>query len=295
MGMMASELPFYLQKGMVFSGVEVGYEKARYCVFGVPYDLTSSFRPGCRYGPEAVRRFSANIEANSYRKGFDISTAKIADLGDIIFEYKLPKMLRKVEKVVEIISASGKSPIMIGGEHSFTYSCFKSLAEKSSCIIVLDAHFDLRDEYLGLRFNHASYLRRLVEKFPNKPVAVLGVRGFDPAEEKFAKDHGIMYIKASEMDDRRRVVKILEEAVGHGRPYISVDIDVVDPGFCPGVGNPEPEGLNPTQVIDLVSILGAFRPAGLDVVEVNPLFDNGATAALAARIIFETVASAEET
>ncbi|MEM0349147.1 MAG: agmatinase [Candidatus Caldarchaeum sp.] len=293
--MKSSELSFYLQKGMAFSGAETGLEEARYCVFGVPYDLTSSFRPGSRYGPEAVRRFSANIEANSYRKTFDITAAKIADLGDIIFEYRLPKMVSKVAKVVETLSGLGKIPVMIGGEHSFTYPCFKHLAEKSSCLIVLDAHFDLRDEYLGLRFNHASYLRRLVEKFPDKPVAVLGVRGFDPAEEKFAKSHGVTYIKACEMGDWRRVTKVVEEVVGDGRPYISVDIDVVDPGFCPGVGNPEPEGLTPTQIINLVSTIGAFRPSGLDVVEVNPLFDNGATAALAARIIFETIASAEET
>lgn len=238
---------------------------------------------------------SANIEANSYRRKVDVSTAKVFDGGDVVFEIRLSKMLEKVYRIVDQISGRQKIPIMIGGEHTFTYSAVKALKNKVSSLIVFDAHFDLRDDYFGLKMNHATYLRRLVEKMPSLSVAVIGVRGYDLSEEKFAENRKILYLKAAELDDFSRVLRIISETIDGGRPYVSVDIDVFDPAYAPGVGNPEPEGASPSQIIDLVNFIGSFNPVGFDLMEVNPLFDTGSTAALAARVIFEFVASFEET
>ncbi|MDW8062539.1 MAG: agmatinase [Candidatus Caldarchaeum sp.] len=277
-----------------FLGSETSLQDAKFFVFGVPYDLSSSFRRGASAGPEAVRKFSANIEANSYRTKADLSAAKVFDGGDIVYDVKLSKMLARVYRVVAKIDADGKIPIMIGGEHTFTYAALKALKKRASSLIVFDAHFDLRDDYAGLRMNHASYLRRLVEKNPSLRVAVIGVRGYDFSEEAYAQERKIAYVKACELDDFSRVLRVLSEIVAEGRPYISVDIDVLDPAYAPGVGNPEPEGANPSQIIDLVKFLGKYHPVGFDLMEVNPSFDTGATAAVAARLIFEFMASLEQ-
>ncbi|MCS7110409.1 MAG: agmatinase [Candidatus Caldarchaeum sp.] len=290
-----NQYEFLLRSRTPFLGIETSFQDAKFFVFGVPYDLSSSFRRGASAGPEAVRKFSANIEANSYRTKADLSAAKIFDGGDVVYDVKLPKMLARVNRVVAEIDADGKIPIMIGGEHTFTYAAVKALKKKASSLIVFDAHFDLRDDYAGLKMNHASYLRRLVEKNPPLPVAVVGVRGYDFSEEAYARERKISYVKACELDDVSRVLRVLSETVAGGRPYISVDIDVFDPAFAPGVGNPEPEGAHPSQIIDLVKFLGKYHPVGFDLMEVNPAFDTGSTAALAARMIFEFMASVEET
>lgn len=285
---------FLLRTRVPFLGIENDYDEADFFFFGVPYDLTSSFRNGAAQGPEALRKFSANIEANSYRRKIDVSTAKVHDGGDVIYVYELERMLKRVHEVVSNASADDKVTVMIGGEHTFTLPAVEALKEKASCLVVFDAHFDLRDEYLGSKLNHATYLRRLVEANQNLRVVVVGVRGYDLSELKFAEDNGVTYVSTSELDDLSRVLRVLTEAVDDGRPYISLDIDVIDPAYAPGVGNPEPEGATPTQIIDLINFLGTYNPVGFDLMELNPLFDNGVTASLAARIVFEFMAAVRE-
>jgi len=288
------EAEFYMKKRETFLGVDVPLQLSRFVFFGVPYDLTSSFRPGCRYGPEAIRRFSLNIEANSYLKKIDTSTTPVHDLGDIVFSFKPSTMLKRVYRVVKKITLSGKIPIMAGGEHTFTLASFLASCHENSALVVLDAHFDLRDEYGDLKVNHATYLRRLVEKRPGTEVVLLGVRGYDLSEEKYALEHGITYVKADEVVDGSRIRRILREKIAGRRIYVSVDIDVLDPAYAPGVGNPEPEGLTPLQVFELIHLLGKFKPRGFDLMEVNPLFDNGSTAAVSAKILMEFLASYAE-
>ncbi|MEM4573677.1 MAG: agmatinase [Candidatus Caldarchaeum sp.] len=289
-----SELDFLLRSWVTFFGCETPSENAEFFVFGVPYDLTSSFRAGSSQGPEAVRKFSANIEANSYRKFFDAAKAAVYDGGDIVVDIDIQVMLKRVAQLVAYVGRLNKIPVMLGGEHTFTYAAVKTLADKISSLIVFDAHFDLRDEYLGSKFNHACYLRRLVEEFPTLPVAVVGVRGYDLAEILFAEQNKVKYVKASELHDFSRVLRILSDVIDGGRPYVSVDIDVFDPAYAPGVGNPEPEGADPSTVFDLLHFVGRRRPVMFDVMEVNPMFDSGVTAALAAKVVMELIASYPE-
>ncbi|MEM1946716.1 MAG: agmatinase [Candidatus Caldarchaeum sp.] len=286
------ELRFSLRQRETFLGVEGGFADAQYFIFGVPYDLTSSFRPGSRFGPEAVRRFSANIEANSYSKPYDATTAKVYDAGDIVFSYKLSTMLKRVYRVVKNVSLSGKMPVMVGGEHTFTYAAFSAV--NASTLIIFDAHFDLRNEYCDLWLNHATYLRRLIEKRPQAKIVVLGVRAFDLAEEKFAREKKITFVKPSELNDVSRTMRILKEFVANRSFYLSVDLDVLDPCYAPGVGNPEPCGITPGQLFDLIHFLGEHSPVAFDVMELNPLYDNGSTAAVASKLLIELLASTAE-
>jgi len=288
------ELSFYLARAETFLAIEGSLHEAKYFFFGVPYDLTSSFRRGSRFGPETVRRFSSNIEANSYRKTYNTEKAKIYDGGDIIYTPKLPTMLKRVHHVVKTSVAAGKIPVMVGGEHTFTLPAALASLKTPSALVVFDAHFDLREEYLGLKLNHATYLRRLLERRPDLIVLVVGVRGYDPAEELYAVQKGVRFVKAYEVEDISRLSRMIADTVRSRNVYVSVDIDVLDPAYAPGVGNPEPEGLTPTQLFDLIHLLDGRRLRGFDVMEVNPVYDNGSTASIAAKTLMEMVALSEE-
>lgn len=288
------EHTFYLTKSVSFLGTECPFSEAKYFFFGVPYDLTSSFRPGSRFGPDSVRRFSANIEANSYRKQFNTERAKVYDGGDIVYTPRLSTMLRRVHQVVKTAVSAGKTPVMVGGEHTFTLPAVHATLKKPSALIVFDAHFDLRDEYAGLKLNHATYLRRLLNRRPDISVLVVGVRGYDPSEEQYAVEKGVRFVKSHEAEDVSRLSRLMADTVGGKDLYVSVDIDVLDPAYAPGVGNPEPEGLTPSQLFDLIHLLDGRRLRGFDVVEVNPIYDNGSTASVAAKTLMELVALAEE-
>jgi DNA polymerase elongation subunit (family B) len=204
------EHTFYLTKSVSFLGTECPFSEAKYFFFGVPYDLTSSFRPGSRFGPDSVRRFSANIEANSYRKQFNTERAKVYDGGDIVYTPRLSTMLRRVHQVVKTAVSAGKTPVMVGGEHTFTLPAVHATLKKPSALIVFDAHFDLRDEYAGLKLNHATYLRRLLNRRPDISVLVVGVRGYDPSEEQYAVEKGVRFVKSYEAEDVSRLSRLME-------------------------------------------------------------------------------------
>ncbi|MEM0383441.1 MAG: agmatinase [Candidatus Caldarchaeum sp.] len=288
------ELGFLLRQRETFLGVETRLDESSYFFFGFPYDLTSSFRPGARHGPEAVRKYSANLEVNSLVKRFDATSAKVFDGGDIAYDNRLSTMLKRVYRVVKKTVELGKTPVMVGGEHTGTLSAYLALGNKASAIVVLDAHFDLREEYGGLGLNHATYLRRLLEKRPDVKIVLLGVRGYDLAEEKFARDNGVVYVRASEVCDVSRTLRLLRDCLKRRDVYLSIDVDVLDPSYAPGVGNPEPGGLTVSEVVELVHYIGGFRLVGFDLMEVNPVYDNGLTAAAATRILVELLACKAE-
>jgi agmatinase len=123
---------------------------------------------------------------------------------------------------------------------------------------------------------------------------VVGVRGYDPSEEQYAVEKGVRFVKSYEAEDVSRLSRLMADTVGGKDLYVSVDIDVLDPAYAPGVGNPEPEGLTPSQLFDLIHLLDGRRLRGFDVVEVNPIYDNGSTASIAAKTLMELVALAEE-
>ena len=278
------ELDFFIKGRETLFGSEYNYRDSDYIAFGVPYDLTSTYRIGSRYGPRAVREASGNIELNSVvNPPSSIKSLKLHDLGDVIFCYRLSSMLKRVYNVVRLIISSGKTPIMLGGEHTFTLPAVLAILRRTKevTLIILDAHFDIRSEYLDLRICHATYLYHLLRRARRVggviEVAVIGVRSYDKEELDNVDSLGVEYFTAPRVvrgreDTRRRIKELTEDKM----VYLSVDVDVLDPAYAPGVSNPEPLGLSP---LDAVEIINSISPsaclAGLDVMEISPLYDKG--------------------
>lgn len=294
MAMMPDEIAIYLKPSGKMLDVEVDYEDARYVVFGVPYDLTSTFRCGSRFAPRAVREASAYIEVYSTRASLDASKLKIADLGDLACVYGLPTMLRRVKSVVARIARDKKIPVMIGGEHTFTYSAVDAFG-RDTVLVSFDAHMDLRSEYLGDAWSHATFMRRIAERIDPREIVIVGPRAFTPEERRFAQRKGVGLIYsweiASDLEGSKR--RLLEELSSAERIYLTLDMDVLDIAFAPGVGNPEPEGINSSQLYDLLSAVSDRRLVGCDIAEVCPPYDHGQAAVHAAKALVEMLTHLE--
>ncbi|MEM2926416.1 MAG: agmatinase [Candidatus Bathyarchaeia archaeon] len=279
----------YTSPPLGFSGYATNFDEARYVIFGIPFDGTSSYRPGSRFAPMAIREASLNIETYSFRTGLDIEDLRICDLGDLHIA-DLDETLRRAFSVAKEISALGKIPLAIGGEHTISFATSRALG-KPLKIVSFDAHMDLRDDYLGVRLCHATYNRRLCEELGNEALVEVGTRAVCKEELDYAKKNSIRFITSRHiMEKPKEALKDLEKSLeGAGRIYVTLDMDVLDPAYAPGVGNPEPEGLSTSILFELLKIVCDERCLGFDLVEVTPLYDRGETAIQAAKIIFEVL------
>ncbi len=259
---------------------------------GVPLDTTASFRPGSRFAPQAIRQASCNIEFYSLRSGVDFEDFGVRDLGDVaLIPGSIEENLNRITRVTEELLGIGDRLVFLGGEHLITYAIVKGLLKYKPCIIYFDAHFDLRNDYLGLKLSHASTLRRIVELLGTDHVFVIGVRAFTSSELDYARKQGIPYLTPIQIrilgirESSRRIRQWMEKCE---HTYLSIDMDVYDPAYAPGVGNPEPEGLDPATLFDIVSLVVDKRLIGFDIVEVTPDYDrSGVTSILAAKTLVE--------
>ncbi len=230
-----------------------------------------------------------NIETQSMRTAIDLEDVPIHDMGDLnVVPGDVLETLRRLEAVIRDIHAGGRIPLIAGGEHTLTLPVIKSLPDVS--LLHFDAHGDLRDEYLGENVCHATVMRRISEVIHPSQMLQVGIRALSKEEVNYVKASGVHQITAQEILESgvESAIKQARSWAAHAKKiYISVDLDVFDPAFAPGVGNPEAEGLTPNQVLRLISSIVDKRSAGLDVVELSPLYDQGQTASLAARIFFE--------
>ncbi len=289
-----------------FGGYDIDYTKSYYIVVGAPLDATTSFVPGTRFAPQTIRLVSRDIEFNTLN-GVDMDEYPGADLGDIITSSRPETFLSRMEKVLSWIIGEIRKPVAIlGGEHTITLGVIRALQAENykPCLIVFDAHLDYRDEYLGSNYSHATVTRRIAERIGAKNILVIGARAFSIRDELvLAKKHGLYYVESRDVDayGEKHVAQKIDAWLGSrecNAIHISIDVDVVDPAYAPGVGNPEPFGLSPLTVAKLVgysvrkaSLLGFSLPT-LDVVEVNPLRDcNNITSILAAKLVIEWAAS----
>ncbi len=264
-----------------------------FILVGAPLDVTASYRPGTRFAPATIRQAACNIEFYSLRSGLDFEDVGVRDLGDIAISPGIVEdNLERIAKVSREIIENGGRLIVLGGEHLVTYGVIKGLLQFKPCLLYLDAHFDLRNEYLGLRLSHASTLRRIIEVLGPSKVFVVGVRAFTKSELEYTGKHGIRYVTPLQIrllglrEVGRRIRSWMESCE---TVYLSVDMDVFDPAFAPGVSNPEPEGLDPGTILDLLHMVLDKRLIGFDVVEVSPPYDYGnITSVLAAKIVVET-------
>jgi agmatinase len=289
---MSDVIKFLTTPANFFSGFVSSYEDSHFIVLGVPFDGTSSYKPGSRFGPSAIREASCNIETFSMRTHEDIEHVKICDIGDLwVTHGNLVETNRKVEQVTAEIMKSHRFPIVLGGEHSITYGEVKALG-KDVTVVQFDAHMDLRDDYLGEKWSHATVMRRISEEVGVPNLIEVGTRAPSKEEYEFAKRNGLNFftseaIKRNPKETIERVKKLLK---GSSRIFLSIDMDCLDPSVAPGVGNPEPEGIDLTALLDVIQAIIDHRIIGFDVVEVSPPNDpSGITAVAAAKLALELI------
>ncbi|MCL2862531.1 MAG: agmatinase [Methanimicrococcus sp.] len=274
------------------------YEEAEYVIFGVPFDNTSSFRAGSRLAPDRMREAAINFETYSPKYDLEMTDILVHDAGNAFVSVNVDETLEWIYEDAKRIVDDGKFPIMIGGEHSMTYApvkaCYDACPEKDDfAVLVLDAHFDLRDEFRGLKNNHACVSRHIIDDITDK-YASIGIRSGPREEWEFAKEKGIKYFTADDVYETgiKEIIKETAEYLNSDHIYLSLDMDVLDPSYCPGLGTPEPFGLTDR---DIREALRAFAPKtiGFDVVEIAPEYDSGISAILAAKLMREFIFARE--
>lgn len=288
----------FTSQSNVFSGFCKSFNEADYVVIGVPFDVTSTYRTGARFGPNAIRAASLNIETYSFRTGVDVEDIRVHDLGDLHVSTDTLQTLGKLELVVKEVVEKGKKPVVIGGEHTLTLGVLKGFGAKISktAIISLDAHLDLRDEFMGLRLSHTTFMRRINEEVKPVKIVEAGTRAVCKEEIEYAQKNEITYLTAYQIKKAsvEQAIKLMKKELEEVENiYISVDMDVLDPAYAPAVQNPEPEGLVPSNLLDILYEMCDKRILGFDVVEVAPNYDMGVTAIQAAKVIFEMLCNLE--
>ena len=258
-------------------------------ILGVPFDSTHSYRPGCRFAPDYIRGMYANIEVFHPRFGVDLEGASIHDAGNISQTVDAAQMIRMVRLVTGEMLSRDTACVILGGEHLVTLGSYMALPA-GTALVVLDAHYDLRDSYAGARLSHASFLRRIVEERGGGDILHIGARACAAEEMAYLKESGIRTVSDDMVRDGEGPRMLAEFLEPYDSTYLSIDMDVLDPAFCPGVGNPEAGGITARELLDITRALDGRRVACADIVELNPLFDNGAGGALAAKLLSELIA-----
>ena len=269
---------------------------------GVPFDTATSYRPGARFGPEAIRAASSLLRPWHTALEVDVFAGRsVADLGDLaVTPGNAEKTAAQIADGLGRLLAAGVTPIVLGGDHSIVLGELR--AHAAACgpvgLVLLDAHADTWDEYYGERYFHGTPFRRALEEGLIDPARSLlaGMRGplYAPSDLGDARAMGFEILSTDELralspdEYRRRVLA----RVGDGPAYFSFDIDVIDPASAPATGTPEVAGLAPHEAIRFIRALAGLRFAGFDVVEVAPPYDGPGqvTALLAANIAYEFLA-----
>ncbi|ABM79929.1 agmatinase [Hyperthermus butylicus] len=295
----------YLSRSsLLFGGVEVPLERAEAVIVGVPFDYTSSYRPGSRFAPRAIREAAANIEFYSLRANLDVENIGISDLGDIAVSSQPLETLQRIEQVTRELleNMQDKLLIVLGGEHTITLGVAKALAatrEQPLCLIVFDAHLDLRQEYMGEKYSHASVMRRVVEQVTSN-IFYIGARAFTSEEFSYMRSHGLQMVTPQQarllgLAEIVRRIRNWAKSSECKTLYISFDIDAYDPAYAPGAANPEPDGLETWLALELLHRIIIEVPATIavfDLVEVSPPYDcSWITSILAAKTVVEAIAA----
>ena len=258
-------------------------------IFGVPFDSTHSYKPGCRFGPDTIRDAFNNIEIFQPEFGIDLETQNISDLGNTKHTVVAAEMLQIVKGVTSELKKQDKQIIILGGEHLITLGSFTCFP-KDTGYVVFDAHYDLRDQYADIKLSHAAYLRRIVEERGSENIVHVGARAFVKEELAFLKEHKIATVSDKEIrnGDGPKLLKDITSTFD--KIYLSIDLDVLDPAFAPGVGNPEAVGITSRELYDLLTTLQNKKISAADIVELNPTYDNGSTASISAKMISTIIA-----
>lgn len=262
------------------------YEESRIVLFGAGFDGTTSFRPGTRFAPSAIRNESFGIETYSPYQDKDMEDYSFFDSGDLELPFGSTKrVIADIAGRADNILADGKIPFMIGGEHLVTLGSVMAVSDKYDdlCIIQFDAHADLRDDYLGQRLSHACVLRRCHDIVGDGRIFQFGIRSGERSEFRFADEHTDMH-----KFDFSGLEETVERLRGRN-VYFTIDLDVLDPSIFCGTGTPEAGGVTFDELRRAATLVcSKLNIVGCDVNELSPVYDqSGVSTAVACKIIRE--------
>jgi len=269
-----------------FADAESSFDDASFILFGVPFEKTSSFRHGADKAPHEVRQASWNFERYDLRTGINFEEILVHDYGDLDVQNLTSKEVFETTKTfTSTLLAKQKIPIAIGGDHSITPGSIAAFP-KDIAVISLDAHVDFRQKYKNDIYNHACVIRRVADHIPLQNIALLGIRSAEKEEYEQAQEQGLFFRDAFTIN-KIGIGKSIQQTKTHLKEkqiYLTLDIDVLDPAYAPGTSTPEPFGLTPRDVLEIIE---AFSPQliGCDITEICPPYDHGQTAVLAAKLI----------
>lgn len=271
-----------------FIACEKSFEESNAVIFGAGFDGTTSFKPGARFAPSAMREDSWYIESYSPYLDKDLEDLNIFDFGDLELPYGDKKaVLRIIQNHVQKIIDANKVPIMIGGEHLVSLAPIKALSKKYDDlhIIHFDAHTDLRNEYMNEALSHATVLRRIYDQVGDNRLNQFCIRSGLKEEFEWAKKHShLEKFTYNTLDERVKFLK--------NKPvYITIDLDVFDPSVLPGTGTPEPGGIDFHDMIKIIESLSKLENVvGMDIVELSPKYDmSGSSTAVACKTLRELI------
>ena len=274
-----------------FIGCDSEYVESAIALFGAPFDSTTSFRPGARFGSSAIRHESFGIETYSPYQDKDLTDKKVFDCGDLELCFGSSEAaLKDIEDLTRKILNDGKLPIMIGGEHLVTYGAVKAVFEKypDMHIIHFDAHADLRDDYLGAKLSHACVMRRCFDLVGDGRIHQFCIRSGDREEFRFADEHTDMH-KFS-FDGLAELAKELER--NKTPVYFTIDLDCLDPSVFCGTGTPEAGGVTFPELLSAILMVSRANIVGADINELAPMLDSsGASTAVACKVLRELILS----
>ncbi len=267
-----------------FLGANEDFGKSKVCILGIPYDGTSSNRPGTRFAPQAIREASHGIEVYSVYKKESLQEKSVSDIGDIPLPLGDAKFAMGIVKSFVSPIVKKKKCLFLGGEHLISLPIVEILSNKYKDLFVLqfDAHADLRDSWMGEKLSHASVMRRVSEVVGFEHLLQLGIRSGTEEEFKLPYRDKLLCHDFSCVDE---FVKI----IGQNSAYISIDLDVLD---IPGVGTPEPGGRSFMELIKALQKLSSLNVVGCDVIELSPHYDStGVSSIVAASVVKEVILS----
>jgi agmatinase len=260
-------------------------DKAKFGILGVPFDSTTTYQPGARFGPLHVREASYNFEKFHLILNKDLGTC-LYDCGNLeVVPGNFLKTCSQLHSVISYMIEKDVTPIVIGGEHTVTYGITKAMDIRDTTIIHFDAHMDLRDRYIGEKYSHATTMRRIHQQKP-KNIIQIGIRSCSHGELEFARNNGIEHYTPQEIkEDMIGMEKIISNI--RGPIYVTVDLDVLDPAYAPSVGTPAPGGLDSLELEKLILSLKNKQIIGFDVMEVSSTTVGDVTSLNAAKVILD--------
>ncbi|CAI3388353.1 agmatinase [Enterococcus cecorum] len=268
-----------------FIACESSYEEAQTVLFGAPYDSTTSYRPGTRFASRAIRSESFGLETYSPYQDKDLEEIQVFDSGDLELSFgRVDLALADIKARTQTILADNKRPFMIGGEHLVTLPAVEATFEKYPDLqaIQFDAHTDLREAYLDAKLSHATVIRRIHDFLGDGKIHQFGIRSGERAEFQFAKEHTNLH--KYNLEGLKETVAALKDTP----VYLTIDLDVFDPGVFPGTGTPEAGGIFFMEFVESLKLISQLNIVALDVNELSPALDqSGASTALACKVVRE--------